>query len=133
MTPGRNRLDQNYNCPCAHPSQCDNSCFSMACLERLSIRAGGSENAAYAFTEADDEGDYVTYNDANRAIIAAEARATAAEATVTALQEALEPFANSDMAPDIYDDDSCVAGSCDFTCGDLRRARTALTTIRGTK
>jgi hypothetical protein len=48
-----------------------------------------------------------------------------------ALRKALEPFANSDMAPDIYDDDSCVAGCCDFTCADLRRARLASSEKRG--
>lgn len=71
----------------------------------------------------------------------AEARATAAEATVTALQEklakaaeALEPFAKE---ADIYDppsgDGAHAAWSNDFSIGTLRRARTALTTIRRTK
>lgn len=59
-------------------------------------------------------------------------------ATIRSLQEraerlerALEPFAGSDMAPDIYDDDSCVAGCCDFTCADIRHARSLLSLQSG--
>jgi hypothetical protein len=60
-------------------------------------------------------------------IVEAAARIAALEKENAELRKALEPFANSDMAPDIYDDDSCVAGCCDFTCADLRRARLAST------
>ncbi len=51
------------------------------------------------------------------------------------LEKALEPFANSDMrfayeTGHVESLDSCVAGVCDFTVGDLLDARAALDAIK---
>lgn len=75
------------------------------------------------------------------ALEGAEARATAAEATVTALAEALKPF--SELAENFMDDDHLHAkrdentvwgfNDHDLTYGDFRRARTILSQIRSEK
>ena len=61
------------------------------------------------------------------ALLAAEARATTAEAQVVAMREALEPFADAANSYDPDEDDGhTVAWNHDFTLASLRRARTAL-------
>lgn len=48
---------------------------------------------------------------------------TAAEARLEEALKVIEPFAKSDMQdPDWREDNSCVAGTCDFTVGHLRAA-----------
>ena len=68
----------------------------------------------------------------------AEARATAAEAKVAALTEAVEPFAgvadsyeDCEQHPGGCPDDAPAGETIGLTVGDFRRARTALASIEG--